>query len=225
MPADMRTHVQRIFVKTPREKQTMMFTATLPDEMKTICKRFMNHPLEIYVDKESKLTLAGLRQYYVSVLDQQKVERLMGLLDHLDFSQVVIFVRSIARCKMLAELLANENFPAIAIYSTLDTQERIARYRRFKENKERILVATDLFGRGIDIEHVNIVINFDLPESSDQYLHRVGRAGRFGTKGLAIAFCDNKKEEVDLLESIQNRFEVDIEELPDHIDPSTYMVA
>jgi ATP-dependent RNA helicase UAP56/SUB2 len=98
---------------------------------------------------------------------------------------------------------------------------RLTRYKGFKEGHKRILVATDLVGRGIDIERVNIVINYDMPESADTYLHRVGRAGRFGTKGLAITFVSSSSDS-DVLNQVQERFEVDIKELPEQIDTTTY---
>lgn len=98
---------------------------------------------------------------------------------------------------------------------------RIKRYNDFKGFKYRIMVSTDIFGRGIDIEKINVVFNFDMPTDSDSYLHRVGRAGRFGTKGLAITFVSSAKD-VEVLEEIQKRFEVKIEELPTTIDVSTY---
>ncbi|PWA57981.1 DEAD-box ATP-dependent RNA helicase 56 [Artemisia annua] len=98
----------------------------------------------------------------------------------------------------------------------------LTRYKGFKEGLKRILVATDLVGRGIDIERVNIVINYDMPDSADTYLHRVGRAGRFGTKGLAITFVASASDS-DVLNQVQERFEVDIKELPEQIDTATYM--
>ncbi|GFZ11836.1 DEAD/DEAH box RNA helicase family protein [Actinidia rufa] len=101
---------------------------------------------------------------------------------------------------------------------------RLTRYKGFKEGHKRILVATDLVGRGIDIERVNIVINYDMPDSADTYLHRVGRAGRFGTKGLAITFVSSASDS-DVLNQVQERFEVDIKELPEQIDTSTYRIG
>jgi len=108
------------------------------------------------------------------------------------------------------------------MHSELSQQERIKIYDGFKELKHRILVATEIFGRGIDIEKINIVINYDMPSESDAYLHRVGRAGRFGTKGLAITFVSGKKD-LEVLEEIQKRFEVKIPEMPETIESSTYI--
>merc|ERR1711988_2100496 len=111
----------------------------------------------------------------------EKNRKLNDLLDALEFNQVVIFVSKVTRATELNKLLSECNFPSICIHSRLKQEERIKRYKSFKDFNKRILVATDLFGRGIDIERVNIVINYDFPEESNQYLHRVGRAGRFGT--------------------------------------------
>ena len=98
---------------------------------------------------------------------------------------------------------------------------RLTRYSQFKNFQKRILVATNLFGRGMDIERVNIVFNYDMPEDSDTYLHRVARAGRFGTKGLAITFVSDDSD-VKILNQVQERFEVNITELPDEIDIASY---
>merc|ERR1712127_27613 len=191
---DMRKDIQQIFMETPKKKQVMMFTATLTTETRGLCKKFMTDPHEISVDEESKLTLHGLLQYYVKLPEKEKNRKLNDLLDALEFNQVVIFVKSGQRAVALDKLLCECNFPSIAIHSGLSQEDRIARYKQFKDFQKRILVATDLFGRGIDIERVNIVINYDLPDDSDSYLHRVGRAGRFGTKGLALTFVSNDED-------------------------------
>ena len=107
------------------------------------------------------------------------------------------------------------------IHSGMKQDERIARFKEFKEFKKRILVTTDLFGRGIDIERVNIVINYDFPDDTDQYLHRVGRAGRFGTKGLSISFVSTPEDEAQM-KSVQERFAVQVPDLPDQIDTASY---
>merc|ERR1712167_199794 len=168
-----------------------------------------NDPMEVYVDDDTKLTLHGLRQHF-------------DLLDALEFNQVVIFVKSVQRCIALNQLLKDQNFPAIDIHRSMNQKERLERYSQFKNFQRRILVATNLFGRGIDIERVNIVFNYDMPEDSDTYLHRVARAGRFGTKGLAISFCSND-EDNEILKKVQERFEVSIGELPDEIEMSSYI--
>lgn len=219
---DMRTDVQSIFRATPHEKQVMMFSATLSKEIRAVCKRFMQDPMEVYVDDDSKLTLHGLQQHYVKLKDNEKNRKLFELLDVLEFNQVIIFVKSVQRCMALAQLLVEQNFPAIAIHRAMTQEERLSRYQQFKDFQKRILVATNLFGRGMDIERVNIVFNYDMPEDSDTYLHRVARAGRFGTKGLAITFVSDETD-VKVLNDVQERFEVNITELPDEIDISSYI--
>eukprot|EP01126_Amoeba_proteus_P008973 TRINITY_DN133_c0_g1_i5.p1 TRINITY_DN133_c0_g1~~TRINITY_DN133_c0_g1_i5.p1 ORF type:complete len:427 (-),score=41.15 TRINITY_DN133_c0_g1_i5:115-1395(-) len=218
----MRRDIQRIFSRTPHNKQVMMFSATLSDEIRGICKRFMHNPREIYINDGSKLTLHGLQQYFVNLADNEKNRKLVNLLDALEFNQVVIFVKTIPRCEVLNKLLLEENFPSICVHSQVVHEQRISRYSDFKNFQQRILVATNLFGRGLDFERVNVVINYDMPEDEDTYLHRVGRAGRFGTKGLAISFVttDTDKE---VLEKVRKKFVVPLPELPDSIEASTYM--
>jgi len=221
---DMRKDVQDIFKMTPHGKQVMMFSATLADDIRPVCKKFMHNPLEIYINEGAKLTLHGLQQYFVKLKENEKNRKLVDLLDALEFNQLVVFVNSVARASELNKLLIECNFPSIAIHGGMKQEERIEQYRKFKEFKSRIMVATNLFGRGIDIERVNVVINYDMPENADTYLHRVGRAGRFGTKGLAISFVTNTEDQT-TLQQVQSRFVVKVPELPDEIDASTYMGA
>lgn len=260
---DMRKDVQDIFKLTPHEKQVMMFSATLSAEMRLVCKKFMQDPMEIYVD-DCKLTLHGLQQHFVKLAEAEKNRKLNDLLDALEFNQVVIFVKSVGRATELNKLLTECNFPSIAIHRGMSQEARIQKYevrsrppasrrtrarrrararrpplnarsatarfprtagaQAFKNFQHRILVSTDIWGRGIDIERVNIVVNYDMPDDSDSYLHRVGRAGRFGTKGLAITFASSE-EDAKVLEDVQSRFEVSISPLPDAIDVSSYMTA
>jgi ATP-dependent RNA helicase UAP56/SUB2 len=180
--------------------------------------------MEVYVDDETKLTLHGLQQHYVKLKENEKNKKLFELLDVLEFNQVVIFVKSVQRCEALATLLS-----AWGNISSSKISRRWARgfsVTKFVDNQmflnlQRILVATNLFGRGMDIERVNIVFNYDMPEDSDTYLHRVARAGRFGTKGLAITFVSDEND-AKILNNVQDRFDVNITELPDEIDLSSY---
>ncbi|KYO03532.1 ATP-dependent RNA helicase UAP56 [Plasmodium gaboni] len=219
---DMRSDVQKIFISTPLKKQVMFFSATMAKEMRDVCKKFLQNPVEIFIDDEAKLKLHGLLQHYVKLQEKDKTRKLIEILDALEFNQVIIFVKSVTRAITLDKLLTECNFPSIAIHGGLEQQERIERYDKFKKFENRILVSTDLFGRGIDIERVNIVINYDMPENSDSYLHRVGRAGRFGTKGLAVTFVSSQEDTLALNE-VQTRFEVAISEMPNKIDCNEYI--
>ncbi len=120
----MRNDVQSIFRATPAHKQVMMFSATLAKEIRTVCKKFMQNPLEIYVDDEKKLTLHGLQQYYMKLDEREKNRKLNDLLDSLEFNQVIIFVRSTLRCTELDKLLRECNFPSTAVHSGIGQEER-----------------------------------------------------------------------------------------------------
>ena len=220
--SEMRHDVQQIFRATPHDKQVMMFSATLSKEIRPVCKKFMQNPLEVFVDDETKLTLHGLQQHYIKAIEEEKNRKLTELLDLLEYNQVIIFVKSVDRCVALTQLLVEQNFPAIGMHRGLMQEERLSRYQQFKDFQKRILVSTNLFGRGIDIERVNNVFNYDMAEDADTYLHRVARAGRFGTKGLAITFMANQID-ADVLNNVQDRFQVDITPMPLKIDLSTYI--
>jgi len=218
---DMREDVQDIFVKTKHNKQVCMFSATMTEESRNICKKFMRSPLEIFIDDQKKLTLHGLVQYYSNLQEKDKTKTLLSLLYKLNYNQTIIFCKSIERAKFLNEILCKMDLPSIAIHRKMTQEDRIEKYKEFKEFKKRILVATNILARGIDIERVNVVFNYDMPDDSDTYLHRVGRAGRFGTKGLAITFVSTE-EETKTLNDIQARFAIEIKTLPDSIDQTVY---
>jgi len=125
-----------------------------------------------------KLTLHGIKQFYVKLTEKEKIQKLFDILDDLKFNQVMVFVKSVIHAKTLNRILKKNEFPSLCVHSDLNQNERflfnrLQRYKDFKEGKCRIMVSTDIFGRGIDFEKVNISINFDMPESVDAYLHRV----------------------------------------------------
>uniref|UniRef100_A0A0E0FN03 RNA helicase n=1 Tax=Oryza nivara TaxID=4536 RepID=A0A0E0FN03_ORYNI len=165
--------------------------------------------------REKDLSLKNVRHFILDECDK--------MLDSLDMRRDVQEIFKMTphdkQVMMFSATLSKEIRPVCKKFMQ---DVMLTRYKNFKEGHKRILVATDLVGRGIDIERVNIVINYDMPDSADSYLHRVGRAGRFGTKGLAITFVSSASDS-DVLNQVQERFEVDIKELPEQIDTSTYM--
>lgn len=218
----MRADVQRIFKKTPVEKQVMMFTATLPEETKTVCKKFMRKPVEIIVKEENKEHLEKLQQFYVKLKEDEKNKKLLDVIDKVQFNQVIIFVNNIQRCEALSDILTQNGIPSIAIHADLPQEERIAKFDAFKDFKKRIMVATELYGRGVDFLKVNTVINYDMSTDAEAYVHRVGRAGRFGTKGITITFLASEEDQKvfdDLLKKYPN---IKADALPDVIDKSIY---
>jgi len=217
----MRSQLQEVFRATPKAKQVMLFSATIAEEVKKICRKFTKNAEEIFVD-DKKLTLHGLQQYFIKLSESEKNRKLNDLLDALEFNQVVIFVKSRQRASQLMTLLRKCAFPAVCVHGGMSQTERLSIYQKFKNFQCRILVSTDLFGRGVDIEKVNIVINYDMSDDSDKYLHRVGRAGRFGTKGLGVSFISTSEEQT-VLDNVQSRFEVKVEPLPNEVDSNTYL--
>ncbi|KAL4435312.1 hypothetical protein ABPG74_022795 [Tetrahymena malaccensis] len=207
----MRSDVQNIFYELPRKKQVMMFSGTMSDESKKTCRKFLQDQIEIFVEDNSKLVLHGLEQFHIKIEEKQKISVLRQLLDQGNFNQVIIFVNKQDRAKYLSKYLTDKGHDNAFIYRNLDQSERTKIYSEFKEGKNRVLVATDLVGRGIDIERVNLVINFDMPQITEDYMHRVGRAGRFETKGQAISFISTKEDEKVLAE-IQSTFSTQIKE-------------
>lgn len=218
----MREDVQKIFLKTKPKKQVMMFTATLSEKMKETALKYMRPPYHvIFIDDQKRLTLHGLKQYYVEVNEKQKFKYLYMLLSKMDYNQCIIFTSKVDRAKYLNKMLKDVDISSLTIHADMNQKQRIETFQKFKEGTEKILVATNLFSRGIDIERINLVINYDMAESSDTYLHRVGRAGRYNTKGTAITFV-NSEEDKKILDDIQKRFEVKIEQLPPKIDETTF---
>lgn len=221
----MRATVQKIYAAMPRTKQVMMLTATLSKDTAETAKKFMHNPWTVLIDDQQNLTLKGLLQYYVRLDEKEKTKKLTQLIDDLEFNQMVVFVRTVERCSVLTKLLNQLMFPAVAIHAgrELKTEERIQRFADFRAYKHRIIVTTNVLSRGVDAERVNVVINYDMPESDDTYLHRVGRAARFDTKGLAVSFVASEEDEA-VLNKVQGRFAVQIPQLPEgKIDPASYM--
>lgn len=219
---DMRQDVQDIFYKTKHKKQVMMFSATLNEKTRETCKLFMKKNVkEIFINDQSKLTLHGLLQHYCNVSEKEKIQSLINLLKKLQYNQTIIFCKKVERARTLNDLLNQIELKSITIHGRMPQEERIAKYKEFKDGSKRIMIATDVLSRGIDIEKVNLVINYDMAEDSDTYLHRVGRAGRFDTKGLAISFISGD-EDVEVLKDIQGRFTIQMDELPETIDVKLY---
>merc|ERR1711904_188294 len=151
-------------MRSLHHKQVMMFSATLSEDIRPVCRKLTKNPMEIYVDDQAKLTLHSLLQHYANLPEEKlKNRKLFDLLDNIDFNQVIIFVRTQDRAEALAKILNTGQFPTAYIHGRIKQEERIRRFEEFKNYGKRILVSTDLMGRGIDINKVNVVINYDLP--------------------------------------------------------------
>ncbi|KRH92272.1 ATD-dependent RNA helicase, partial [Pseudoloma neurophilia] len=208
-----RWSVQQIFLKTPVQKQTMFFTATLNDDCKEKILLFLKNPFILQVDVLSNLTLHGLDQGYLNITNDKKDDKLIELIDNIPaISQCVIFLENNFKCKQLEKFLISQGLPSISITSEYSTEERMLRFNSFKSFNYRFLITTNLMARGIDIAEINLVINYDMPRDANTYLHRVGRAGRFETMGVAISFISSE-EDIIVLNEVQERFDVSIKEI------------
>jgi len=210
---ELRHQVHVSFLKTPAKKQSMFFSATFTEQSKQICEKYLRDPFTVIVD-EQKLTLHGLEQLYAEIKSENvfdaKMQALEKILDdNKEIIQCVIFVKNPSSAEKIANRLNMKLFPTVSITSREDTKQRLSKFEAFKNFEQRILVSTNVMSRGIDIADVNFVVNFDMPENAQTYLHRVGRAGRFETKGTAISFVGSP-EDVEVLNDIQRRFEVSI---------------
>jgi len=169
----------------PKHRQIELYSATFPCTVQEYISRYMKNPVKINLMKE--LTLTGVKQYYAYVKPSNKLHCLKTLLNTLDLNQCFIFCNSIATVEKLAQRITEIGFTSYFIHSKMRQEDRNMAFHNFSTRGEcRILVSTDLVTRGIDVPSVNVVINFDLPCTTESYLHRIGRSGRFGTRGIAI---------------------------------------
>jgi translation initiation factor 4A len=204
--------VYNIFQYLSNDVQLCLFSATLPLDIQNLTEKFMRDPVKILVKTEA-ITLEGIKQYFVAVEnDNAKYETLKDLFTALAVSQCIIYCNSIKRVSDLAEALQKDGFPVSAIHSALERDERDGAYKEFCSGKTRVLISTNLTARGIDVQQVSKVINFDIPKNIHQYIHRIGRSGRWGRKGMGINFVTRR--DIKKLKEIEEYYDTQIEELP-----------
>ena len=204
--------IYHIFQFLNNSVQVGLFSATFPAELHTLTSKFMRDPIQILV-KQEQLTLQGIRQYYVSLdNDEQKFAALKDLFSTISISQSIIYCNSINRTNDLYMAMKQDGYPVIAIHSNMSEEQRKQSYEDFKSGRARTIICTDLFSRGIDVQQVSIVINFDLPKSIHVYIHRIGRSGRWGRKGVGINFITRRDQQK--LDQIRQFYNTQVDELP-----------
>ena len=207
--------IYRIFQSIPRETQVGLFSATFPDELLQLTEKFMNEPERILVKKE-QLTLDGIQQFYINVKHNNwKYEVLTDIYNTINIAQCIIYINSKNKLNQIYQSLINDNFPVGMIHGNLLTNERTDIMNKFRQGEIRILLSTDLLSRGIDIQQLSLVINFDLPIQKETYIHRIGRSGRYGRKGVAINFVTDR--DIQDLEDLKSFYNTNIEEMPQNI--------
>ena len=199
----------------PDTTQILLFSATIPDEILDMTLKFMNNPEKILVNKE-ELTLEGIMQFYINCnMYKWKYDVLYDLYDSISINQCIIYVNTKNTLMNLVDRLNERQFPISFIHGDLSSDQRKDNLNNFKAGKTRILLSTDLLSRGIDIQQLSLVINFDIPKNKETYIHRIGRSGRYGRKGVSINFiCNNETDE---LNELQKFYNTKILEMPENI--------
>jgi len=207
--------VYNIFQFFNRNIQVALFSATLPTHIYSITSKFMRNPVKISVTPD-KLTLDGIKQYYIAINDDRdKYENLKKLYSFITLSQCIIYSNSVKRVIDLYEAMKEDQFPVCAIHSSMDKVERDEAFTEFRTGKARVLISSNVTARGIDIQQVSTVINFDIPKDVHTYIHRIGRSGRWGRKGTAINFITRR--DISKIKEIEQYYNTQIEELPSNL--------
>jgi len=212
LSAGFKEQIYNIFQFMPNNIQIGLFSATIPNGLYGLTERFMRDPIKITV-KSTQLTLEGIKQYYINLEDDgEKYESLKDLFGTYSVSQCIIYCNSVKRVSDLYDAMLQDGFPVCQLHSNLDKAERMKSYNDFKSGINRTLISTNITARGIDIQQVSTVINFDIPKDIHTYLHRIGRSGRWGRKGTAINFITRR--DYKLLKDIESYYNTEITELP-----------
>jgi len=203
----------------PKDRQILLFSATFPQTVEEFTRKHLKNPETINLMEE--LTLKGVTQYYAFVQEKQKVHCLNTLFSKLQINQSIIFCNSTQRVELLAKKIAELGYSCYYIHAKMSQPHRNRVFHEFRNGLCRNLVCSDLFTRGIDIQAVNVVINFDFPKMAETYLHRIGRSGRFGHLGIAINLITLDDRET--LHRIEAELGTQIQAIPKVIDKSLYV--
>jgi ATP-dependent RNA helicase len=208
--------VYDIYRYLPPKLQCVVVSATLPQEILEMTNKFMNDPVKILV-KRDELTLDGIKQFFVAVeKEEYKFETLCDLYETLTITQAVIFCNKVSKVEWLARKMREAHFSVSYMHGQMPQKERDTIMEEFRTAQSRVLIATDIWGRGLDVQQVSLVICYDLPQSRELYIHRIGRSGRFNRKGVAINFVTN--EDVRILRDIEQYYSTEINEMPMNIN-------
>ena len=208
--------IYNIFQHLKSDVQVALFSATLPDYIHAITSKFMIDPVRIFV-KTEQLTLEGISQYYVAIEDdRQKYSTLKDLYQYISMSQCIIYCNSVKRVSDLYDAMLEDGFPVCRIHSSMEKYDRDLAFVEFRTGKCRVLISSNVTARGIDIQQVSVVINFDVPKCVHTYLHRIGRSGRWGRKGVGVNLITRR--DAPKMREIEQHYSTQISELPGNFD-------
>ncbi|KAI8805903.1 DEAD box ATP-dependent RNA helicase [Cladochytrium replicatum] len=207
-----REQIYDVYRYLPHNTQVVLLSATLPHDVLEMTTKFMTDPVRILV-KRDELTLEGIKQFFVAVeREEWKFDTLCDLYDTLTITQAVIFCNTRRKVDWLTEKMREANFTVSSMHGEMPQKERDAIMQEFRQGSSRVLITTDVWARGIDVQQVSLVINYDLPNNRELYIHRIGRSGRFGRKGVAINFVKN--DDIKILRDIEQYYSTQIDEMP-----------
>ena len=205
-------NIYQIFTTLSPTIQVGIFSATLPNEILELTKKFMKNPVKITLEAE-KLNLEGIQQRFIALSnDDDKFNTLKDLFSKLNVQQTIVYVNSVNRVAELYNAMKNEGYSVCCIHSSMTSADRNDSLNEFRNGKYRVLISSNVTARGIDVQQVSVVINFDIRKCVHNYLHRIGRSGRWGRKGIAINFVT--KEDVANMKKIESHYKSSITELP-----------
>ena len=207
-----RKQIKKIFSHIPKECQVVLVSATIPPEMSALLEHIMKPNYLTILVKDDELTLDGIKQFYINIDEQYKLSALIDLYKYMDIGQAIVYCNKKNKADELKYALLEKDFSASILHGDLMQREREEIMTDFRSGKTRLLITTDILSRGIDIQQVSLVINFDMPKYPQTYIHRIGRSGRFGRKGCAINFVTRKEKNV--LNFIQKIYNTEIVPLP-----------
>ena len=204
--------IHNIVKYIPKTSQISLFSATLPDEVLEMTELFMDNPVKILLEKDN-ITLEGIKQYYVNVMnDKFKLDTLIDIFSQLNVGQCIVYLNSKYKLDQAYHILKQQDFPIEFINGELKMNERKQIINDFKAGNIRMLLSTDLLSRGLDIQQLSLVINLELPVSKESYIHRIGRSGRYGRKGVAINILNQR--EFTEMDSLMEYYNTKIDLLP-----------
>jgi len=204
--------IKEIFKLIPGDVQIALFSATMPPEILSLTKDFMRDPATILV-KNEELTLDGIKQFYIAIdKEEWKFDTLVELYNNIDIQQCIMYCNKKQKVDELTEKLKEKNFTISSMHGEMEQTQRDLIMREFRTGTSRVLITTDLLARGIDIQQVSLVINYDLPLSKEKYIHRIGRSGRFGRKGVAINFVT--PTDYKFLQEVEKYYNTEVVEMP-----------
>ena len=209
-----RDNIYNIVQYIPKDTQVCLFSATRTDETVDLSNKFLNNPESIIVEHQN-VSLEGIKQFKVVINEEWKYDTLIDLYNLLNISQCIIYVNYKDKLMRIYEELIKNEYPVDFIHGEISKDERESKLLEFKSGKTRLLLSTDLLARGIDVQQLNLVINYDLPRSKETYIHRIGRSGRYGRKGVAINLVGQRDQRS--LAEIQEHYKVTIDDLPQNL--------